>query len=171
MISLKDIPSCTYPMNKDLIDKHFDIKDSTPVDKILFDWVGSDCGSVITKYKCHPDLFVEFNSYHLEENETEHNYNQDHPNYQSLNKIIGNRNRNYILNNLTDYLDKIDYCFVYVLGGPMYCLMMKISNVNNVWKREYFTDSDHDENYWKNEFKRQEENWKKLIEKYKKKNV
>lgn len=128
MISFKGIPDCKYPISKEIMDKIYYYDDSMSVEDILLGWINSDCGSIVTKYKYHPELVVEFNSFYLEENETYSDYQW------SLNKIVGNKNINYIINNPKDYLDKIDYCYVY--SGDESAMVL--SKSNNGWTRKYF---------------------------------
>ncbi|ADO67457.1 hypothetical protein crov423 [Cafeteria roenbergensis virus] len=137
MITPKDIPDCKNSIDQVKMDTHCRFDNSCSTEVILSGWVGSDCHAVITKYKCYPELFTEFNTFYQDEHDSKTNpiYNTANPNYHwTIDKIIGNRNRDWILKNPTEYLNLIDTCYVYHYDETL----MVLSRNENEWKREYF---------------------------------
>jgi len=139
MLTAKLIPICDNILDKDTINNECNYTNDMKITDILNGWVesDSDCWCIISKYKCHKEPVVEYNSFHLEPNEIIHSGNTKSPNYvQSLTKIIGNRNREYIGEHTTEYLDLIEYCNVYVYGNDT--IMMKVFKENDVWNWKYY---------------------------------
>jgi len=157
MITFNNIPECKYKMDKNLMDELCDYNDSLSIEEILLGWINSDCWSCVSKYKCYSELVVEFNSFYLEDEEKEYIFNIEHPNYfWSINKILGNRNRKYISEYPTEYLDKIEYCYIYQGDETM----MKLSKIGNKWNREYYYSDlikdkiNKNKNYWQDRIER-----------------
>lgn len=137
MITPKNIPDCKNLIDQVKMDTYCRYNNTCSPDVILCGWVGSDCYALVTKYKCSSELFVEFNTFYKDDHDIKINpiYNTANPNYHwTIDKIIGNRNRDWILDNPTKYLNLIDVCYVYHSDETL----MVLSRNKNGWKREYF---------------------------------
>jgi hypothetical protein len=145
----QNLPVCNIPLNytKIMKDYKFDTYDITIKD-IIYHSVGGDCWGIEAKYSCSDSpTIVEYNSYNLEYNETEHIFGTTHPQYiPSMAKTKGNQFRDYVMQCPDKFLESVDWVTIYSWGEC--ASMMKVTKLSDgTFKKEFFGSTEYVQKY------------------------